>query len=49
MVQLGRDAKVEIGRVVCVEFFIFGDRSSVAYRATENMSCYLTGEEEFPT
>ena len=30
--------KLKCGKVVCVEFFIFGDRSSVAYRATENLS-----------
>ena len=34
--------KLKCGKVVCVEFFIFGDRSSVAYRATENLSrCIL--------
>ena len=33
--------KLKCGKVVCVEFFIFGDRSSVAYRATENLSRYL--------
>ena len=32
--------KLKCGKVVCVEFFIFGDRSSVAYRATENLSRY---------
>ena len=30
--------KLKCGKVVCVEFFIFRDRSSVAYRATENLS-----------
>ena len=30
--------KLKCGKVVCVEFFIFGDRSSAAYRATENLS-----------
>ena len=30
--------KLKCGKVVCVEFFIFGDRSSVAYRETENLS-----------
>ena len=29
--------KLKCGKVVCVEFFIFGDRSSVAYRATKNL------------
>ena len=33
--------KLKCGKVVCVEFFIFGDRSSVAYRATENLSRYF--------
>ena len=32
--------KLKYGKVVYVEFFIFGDRSSVAYRAAENMSRY---------
>ena len=32
--------KLKCGKVVCVEFFIFGDHSSVAYRATENLSRY---------
>ena len=32
--------KLKCGKVVCIEFFIFGDRSSVAYRATENLSRY---------
>ena len=32
--------KLKCGKVVCVEFFIFGDCSSVAYRATENLSRY---------
>ena len=30
--------KLKCGKVVCVEFFILGDRSSVAYRVTENLS-----------
>ena len=33
--------KLKCGKVVSVEFFIFGDRPSVAYRATENLSCLL--------
>ena len=33
--------KLKCGKVVCVEFFIFGDRSSVAYRATENLSRFV--------
>ena len=33
--------KLKCGKVVCVEFFIFGYRSSVAYRATENLSRYF--------
>ena len=33
--------KLKCGKVVCVEFFIFGDRSSVAYRATENLSRFM--------
>ena len=35
--------KLKCGKVVCVEFFIFGDRSSVAYRATENLSRLYLG------
>ena len=33
--------KLKCGKVVCVEIFIFGDRSSVAYRVAENLSRFI--------
>ena len=39
--------KLKCGKVVCVEFFIFGNRSSVVYRATENLSHFLIDFEVF--